>query len=101
MPDSQTTLARTRLITTSEAARLLSVSRRTVNNWIASDLIPYVQLPGGDYRIPLAALLRTLSGTYDLSSELRVLEEAAADSGLTEEELVDAMNLNTRLWNKA
>jgi excisionase family DNA binding protein len=85
------TSARSRLITTSEAAQLLNVSRRTVTNWIKEDLIPYVQLPGGDYRIPLDALLRSLSGTYDLAAELRGLEDVAVESSASEEEVVEAL----------
>lgn len=77
--------ARSRLLTTGEVADLLNVRRRTVNNWIASDLVPYVKLPGGDYRIPLGALLTSLSGTYDLASELERLDEAGSEAGLTEE----------------
>jgi excisionase family DNA binding protein len=78
--------SRSRLVSTSEAAEILSVSPRTVVNWIKKDLIPYVELPGGEYRIPLNALLRSLAGTYDLSAELEAVDEEARD--LTEEEAV-------------
>jgi hypothetical protein len=57
-----------------------------VTNWIKADRVPYVQLPGGEYRLPLAALLRSLGGTYDLAGELRSLEDLA--SGATEDEIV-------------
>ncbi len=43
-----------RLLTTSEVARLVRVSSRTVNNWIKQEKVPYIELPGGEYRIPLA-----------------------------------------------
>jgi excisionase family DNA binding protein len=73
-------------VTTSEAAALLNVSKRTVVNWIHRDLVPYVRLPGGEYRIPLGALLSSLSGTFDLSIELEALDRATAD--LDEDEAV-------------
>ena len=80
-----------RLITTSEAAGLLSVSPRTVLKWIERDAIPYVALPnaGGsrrEYRIPLYGLLNSLSGTYDIGSQLETLSAAAA-SGVREGDL--------------
>jgi len=58
------------LLTTTEAAELLKVSRRTIVNWIGADLIPYVRLPGGDYRIPLRPLLDSLSGSYNLADDI-------------------------------
>jgi excisionase family DNA binding protein len=62
------------LLTVAAAAELLSVSHRTVLNWIKQDAIPYVALPGGgkaSYRIPMHALLGTLRGNYDLAAEIR------------------------------
>ena len=41
------------LLSTREVAETLNVSPRTVTNWIRGDRVPYVRLPGGDYRIPL------------------------------------------------
>jgi excisionase family DNA binding protein len=67
-----------KLLSTKQAAELLNVSRRTILNWIESDKIPYVKLPGGDYRVPLAGLLASLSGTYRLDEELRALDERYA-----------------------
>lgn len=82
-----------RLITTQEAASLLRVTPRTIVNWIERGSIPYLELPSGgtrkDYRIPEVALLRSLSGNFDLEAELERLENAAAD--MTEEEMVDAL----------
>jgi excisionase family DNA binding protein len=78
--------ARSRLISTAEAATMLHVSRRTVTKWINEDRVPYVRLPGGEYRLPLVALLRSLGGTYDLAADLRSLEDDA--SGVSEEEIV-------------
>ena len=84
-----------RLITTKEAAELLNVSPRTILNWIEKGSIPYVELPGAgdrrDYRIPQIALLRSLSGNYDLVAELEQLEDAAAGTGLTEEIVAEAV----------
>ena len=39
------------LITTSEAARMLGVSRATVARWIKLGQLPAVRLPSGVYRI--------------------------------------------------
>jgi excisionase family DNA binding protein len=77
---------RSRLVSTGEAARLLGVNSRTVLNWIKGDKIPYVQLPGGDYRIPLGALVQCLPGTYDLGAELQALDVAAANVDMDEDE---------------
>ena len=63
------------LLTTRQAAELLHVSPRTVTNWIRADRVPYVRLPGGEYRLPLDGLLNSLTGTYDMRPELQgVLE---------------------------
>ena len=72
------------LITTRQAAEMLSVSPRTVLNWIRDDAIPYVELPSrGDqrheYRIPLHGLLRSLSGNYDLAAEFRGADDVVGD----------------------
>jgi len=80
-----------RLLTTNEAASLLNVSQRTILNWIKADTIPYVELPSAgkraEYRIPQVALLRSLSGNYDLGAELRSLDEAAEAAGLDEDQV--------------
>lgn len=67
-----------KLLSTKQAAELLNVSKRTILNWIENERIPYVRLPGGDYRIPLAGLLASLSGTYQLGEEIRALDERYA-----------------------
>jgi excisionase family DNA binding protein len=61
------------LLTVSAAAELLSVSTRTIHNWISQGRIPYLELPGSKatYRIPLHGLLATLRGNYDLEAELQ------------------------------
>lgn len=83
-----------RLITTNEAASLLRVTPRTIVNWIERGSIPYVELPSGgsrrEYRIPEVALLRSLSGNFNLEAELERLETAAAE--MTEEEMIDALD---------
>lgn len=75
------------LITTKQAAEMLSVSPRTVLNWIKDDAIPYVELPSAgsrrhEYRIPMHALLRSLSGNYDLASEFRGADDILRDVDL-------------------
>jgi excisionase family DNA binding protein len=39
------------LLTTTEAARMLHVTRHTVARWAKLDLIPSIRLPGGTLRI--------------------------------------------------
>lgn len=89
-----------RLITTKEAAELLHVSPRTIVKWIASDAIPYLRLPQvgerQEYRIPLAALLQSLGGNYDLAAELRALDAAALEAGLTDEDVLAALDKDDR-----
>lgn len=64
------------LLTTSDTAKMLSVSSQTVLNWIEREEIPFVQLPGGggrkrrEFRIPLRGLLESLSGNYNLGRDL-------------------------------
>jgi excisionase family DNA binding protein len=85
-----TTTARPQLLTVSEAAALLNVNERTVRRWIDAESIPYLELPGGSYRIPQGALLASLRGNYDLAAELRSLDERNAD--LTEEQVQAALS---------
>jgi excisionase family DNA binding protein len=68
-----------RLLTSTEVAALLRVTSRTVQKWIEDDRIPYLALPGGQYRIPLQGLITCLTGNYDLNSELAVGESLAHD----------------------
>jgi excisionase family DNA binding protein len=51
-----------KLLTTTEAAKLLEVSRDTVARWIRLDQLPAVRLPSGQYRIPREAVERLLRG---------------------------------------
>jgi hypothetical protein len=71
-----------RLLKTSEAAKLLRVSSRTVLNWIENDAIPYVVLPQPEgseaprqHRIPLYGLLSSLEGTYDLADLIAEMDQ--------------------------
>jgi len=80
-----------KLLSTTQAAGLLNVSRRTVLNWIEAGKVPYVKLPGGEYRLPLSGLLASLSGTYRLEEEIRALDERNAD--LTDEDVQAALGL--------
>lgn len=81
--------AQPKLLSTTQAAGLLSVSRRTVLNWIEAGKVPYVRLPGGEYRLPLSGLLSSLSGTYRLEEEIRALDERNRD--LTDEDVQAAI----------
>jgi len=78
-----------KLLSTTQAAGLLNVSRRTILNWIEAGKVPYVRLPGGDYRIPLTGLLDSLSGTYRLQEEIRAPDER--NSALTDEDVQAAI----------
>jgi excisionase family DNA binding protein len=72
------------LLTTRRAAELLNVTPRTVTNWIRADRVPYVRLPGGEYRLPSEGLLDALSGTYDVRTQIEnviELEEGARARG--------------------
>lgn len=85
-----TTGTQPKLLTTKQAADLLNVSSRTVLNWIETDKVPYLRLPGGDYRVPLAGLLASLSGTYRLDEELRAIDARHAD--VTDEDVQTALD---------
>ena len=58
------------MLTTREAGELLRVSPRMVTNWIRDGRVPYIRLPGGEYRLPLDGLLDSISGTYDLRTRV-------------------------------
>ncbi len=83
------TTSQPKLLSTTQAAGLLNVSRRTILNWIEAGKVPYVRLPGGDYRIPLTGLLDSLSGTYRLQEEIRALDKRNA--GFTDEDVQAAI----------
>ena len=86
MPETSAAAAtQPQLVTVEQVCRLLAVSRETVRGWIKQDAIPYIVLPHRTdatrhaYRIPLQALLTSLSGNYDLSRDLEIIREAAQD----------------------
>jgi excisionase family DNA binding protein len=86
----KTTAAPPQLLTVAQAAALLQVSERTIRRWIDGEKIPYLELPGGGYRIPQGALLASLRGNYDLAGELRALDER--NQGISEEQIADALS---------
>jgi len=66
------------LLTVAEVARLLRVAPSTVRKWIGREQIPYLALPGGDYRIPRVALFRALSSNVDVAAVLARVEQRLA-----------------------
>ncbi|HET8536802.1 MAG TPA: helix-turn-helix domain-containing protein [Solirubrobacteraceae bacterium] len=66
-------------MSTKEAADLVGVSPRTVTNWADAGKVPYLKLPGGEYRIPLAGFLAAMEGTYDLAAELEKVQQSALE----------------------
>ena len=74
--------AEAQLITVQEAADLLRVSSSTVNNWIREGLVPYIELPNSgskpSHRLPLNALLQSLSGNFDLQPYVEAAEQKTA-----------------------
>ena len=84
-----TTASKVQLLTTQEVAALLRVSPRTVQNWINRDQVPFLELPGGEYRLPLAGLLESLKGTFDLGRALQDLDEASG--AVSEAEIAAAL----------
>ena len=73
------------LLTVAEVAGLLRVATSTVRKWIGRDQIPYLALPGGDYRIPRLALFRALPSNVNAAAVLARVEQRLAS--VTEEEL--------------
>lgn len=83
------TSASIKLLTTGEAGALVGVSARTVQNWAKADRIPYLELPSGEYRIPLNGFLASMGGTFDLGAELVKLEELTG--GIDEAQVTEAL----------
>jgi excisionase family DNA binding protein len=83
------TASRPVVLTLPQAAALLNVTDRTIRRWLKADKIPYVQLPGGDHRIPQGTLLASLRGNYDLAAELEALE--SRHGHLNERDVADAL----------
>jgi excisionase family DNA binding protein len=82
--------SRPQLLTVAQAALLLNVSEKTVRRWVDDEKVPHVRLPGGQIRIPLAALLASLQGNYDLAGEVAELD--GRFSGLTEDAVRAALD---------
>ncbi len=57
---SDTELLDVHWLRTSEVARRLKVDPRTVRRWLEARRMDYIQLPGGERRIPLSELERVL-----------------------------------------
>jgi excisionase family DNA binding protein len=89
-----------RLISVEEAATLLAVTDTTVRNWIKADAIPYVELPGTGQRrrcrIPLQGLLNTLTGNYDLASDVEYLDAVFGGAARSEDESPEDMGSRAR-----
>jgi excisionase family DNA binding protein len=77
------------LLTVPEVARLLRVAESTVRKWISAGRVPFLELPGGEYRIPRAELIRSLRGNVDMDTVLRRVE--ASLQRVREAELADAL----------
>ncbi len=73
------------LLTVAEVARLLRVASSTVRKWITREQIPYLALPGGDYRIPRLALFRMLPSNVDAAAVLARVQQRLAS--VAEDEL--------------
>lgn len=80
-----TAAAEPQLLTVCEAAALLNVNEQTIQGWIDAESIPYMELPSGSYRIPQSALHASLRSNYQLTAELRELDERNAE--LTDEQV--------------
>lgn len=62
------------LLTVGEVSRILRVAESTVRKWIGANRIPFIELPGGDYRIPKKELLRSLRANVDVGEILTRIE---------------------------
>lgn len=75
------------LLTVPDVARLLRVAESTVRKWAASGRIPFMELPGGEYRIPRTELIRGLRGNVDIE---RVLARVAGRLSAASDEDISA-----------
>lgn len=76
------------LLTVGEVARILRVAEPTVRKWIGRDEVPYLTLPGGEYRVPRVELFRGLGGNVDGAKVmLRLVErlQSQPDDAIDEE----------------
>jgi len=54
-----------RLLTTSEVAKVLNVTRHAVAKWIREGKVNAIRLPGGRYRIPESEVRKIIEGRCD------------------------------------
>jgi excisionase family DNA binding protein len=79
------------LLTVPEVARLLRVAQSIVRKWIAAGSVPFVELPGRDYRIPRTELVRGLRSNIDVVQVLDRIEIKlqSASTGSLQEEIAE------------
>jgi molybdopterin-binding protein len=81
-PSAARTKKETVLYRLSEAARLLSLSRPTLMQWIRAERIKSVRTPGGHYRIPQSEISRVSGVPFrSRSTTLRDTDVLSAISG--------------------
>ena len=76
---------RDRLLRPCEAARLLGVCVKTIQNWDRAGKIRCVRTPGGRRRIPMSEVLRLMGVKADASWLSRIEAEAMERKALMEE----------------
>ena len=59
------------LIKKKELAKRLSVSTRTIDNWVAKRTIPYIQVSPRFYLYEFGAVLEALKKNYQVDSVMR------------------------------
>ncbi len=77
------------LLTVPEVARLLRVGESTVRKWIAGGRIPFLELPGGEYRIPRTELTRGIRANVDVDKVLERVEGRL--SGISDRDITEAV----------
>jgi hypothetical protein len=86
------------LFSKSEAARFVAVPEEQVQEWLDAELIPFAQLPDGEYLIPMGGLqcaMTNLPG-IDLEADLRSLNEFAERYGITDDTPEGSQNRSRR-----
>jgi len=77
------------LLTVPEVARLLRVAESTVRKWVGAGRVPFLELPGGEYRIPRTELVRGLRGNVDVEKVLGRVESRL--QRLTDREIEESL----------
>lgn len=77
------------LLTVPEVARLLRVGESTVRKWVAAGRVPFLELPGGDYRIPRLDLIRSLRGNVNVEQVLNRVQVALEE--MSDRELAETV----------